>query len=514
MARLTNKGHHRHADLDPPVDEAPSPPIVPAPPSTAPAEETPPPTETPSPSTAPSFSSLGATLNDASRAPVSGLGQTVVEESNHGPASIGQQTNDLTTVRNGLLADVNAGQFSGAALGHVQAILSDINTAISVANASANGSGTLGSVANVEQALRASHLEIINTVNTVKADAALTSLAAQTDANGAATVPLPEGTTAATAPHANLAEIGVIFNDAADKILSGVNDGNRQEITDDINAVITDMEALMAANPQMFSGLTGVHADAVVRQLQLELAYINDPSISPGAGHASADNILDIIDLIQGDANLADMATQGGISGFSPFPDAENPTLQHIDNGAQTVFSANFIAQSNSLGQQAIDLVGSGNTQAIATLIDNLKAFEKFVADFDAAQGGHALLDATGALGAEVAAMIKGLQTGDATLVTAAADQMHGNAADVGGHNAPVTGGNYNSDGVTVAEVLAAAPVAETPATAAAEPVPAHATAPTISAEPVTLATADVVIGVEDHTHSGMPDLAHHHTWG
>jgi hypothetical protein len=123
------------------------------------------------------------------------------------------------------------------------------------------------------------------------------------------------------------------------------------------------------------------------------------------------------------------------------------------------------------------------------------------------------LLDATGALGAEVAAMIKGLQTGDATLVTAAADQMHGNAADVGGHNAPVTGGNYNSDGVTVAEVLAAAPVAETPA-AAAEPAPAHATAPTISAEPVTLATADVIIGVEDHTHSGMPDLAHHHTWG
>ena len=52
------------------------------------------------------------------------------------------------------------------------------------------------------------------------------------------------------------------------------------------------------------------------------------------------------------------------------------------------MFSANFIAQSNSLGQQAIDLVGSGDTQAIATLIDDLKAFEKFVTDFDAAQGG------------------------------------------------------------------------------------------------------------------------------
>jgi hypothetical protein len=130
------------------------------------------------------------------------------------------------------------------------------------------------------------------------------------------------------------------------------------------------------------------------------------------------------------------------------------------------------------------------------------------------------LLDATGALGAEVAAMIKGLQTGDATLVTAAADQMHGNAADVGGNNVLVTGGTYNTHGVTVAEVLGTAPVAETPATtataAAAEPAPAHAAAPTIGVEPATLATADVTVGVEDHAQSGMPDLAHHlhHTWG
>jgi hypothetical protein len=330
----------------------------------------------------------------------------------------------------------------------------------------------------------------------------------------------PEATTAADAPHANLAEIGAIFNDAADKILSGVNDANRAEITDDINAVITDMEALISANPQMFEGLTGEHADAVVHQLQLELTYINDPNISPDAARASVDNILDIIDIIQGDPKLADMATQNGISGFSPLPGAANQAPTHLENDVQTVFAANFIAQSNSLGQQAIDLVGSGDTKAIATLIADLKAFEKFVADFDAAQGGNALLDATGALGAEVAAMIKGLQSGDATLVTAAADQMHGNAADVGGNNVLVTGGTYNTHGVTVAEVLGTAPVAETPATtataAAAEPAPAHAAAPTIGVEPATLATVDVTVGVEDHAQSGMPDLAHHlhHTWG
>jgi hypothetical protein len=255
----------------------------------------------------------------------------------------------------------------------------------------------------------------------------------------------------------------------------------------------------------------------VVRQLQLELTYINDPNISPDAARASIDNILDIIDIVQSDPNLADMATQGGVSGFSPLPDAANPAPAHLENDVQTVFTAGFIAQSNSLGQQAIDLVGSSDTKAIAALIADLKAFEKFVADFDAAQGGNALLDATGALGAEVAAMIKGLRSGDVTLVTAAADQMHGNAADVGGGNVSVIGSHYNTDGVTVAEVLATVPAAETPATApAAEPAPAHAAAPAINVEPVIVATSDVTIGVEDHANSGMPDLAHHlhHTWG
>jgi hypothetical protein len=422
---------------------------------------------------------------------VGNVGQNPVEVIGQGPGSATHHTNDLTMAQNGLLAQVNAGQFSGAALGHVQAILSDLNTAISVANAPAN----VGGVAAAEQTIRASQLNIINTVKT---DPALSSIAA----NGPATVP---DTSADAAPHASLAEIGAVLHDAADQILGGVTDDNRQQITDDINAVITDIEALMSTDPQLFSGLTGVHADTVVRQLQLELTYINDPGISPDAAHASTDNILDIIDIIQGDAKLAEMVTPGGIS---PPADVEN-TAPILDNAGQTVFLSNFIAYSNSLGKQAADLVGSGDTQAIATLIDSLKAFEKYVADFGAAQGGDGLAGATGPLSAEVAAMIKGLQTGDATLVTAAADQMHGNAADAGGNHVPATGGTYNADGATVAEVLAA-PVAET------TPVAETAAATAAAAEPATIATADITAGVEDHTHSGTPELVHdlHLMWG
>src|SRR5215831_17651750 len=130
----------------------------------------------------------------------------------------------------------------------------------------------------------------------------------------------------------------------------------------------------------------------------------------------------------------------------------------------QTQFWANFIAQSNSLGQQAIAAVTANDAAATATLISDLQAFQATVTNFDKAQGGifearfdNELLGDTSTLGAEVAAMIKGLQTGDAALVSAAAEEMHANAADVGGNNIPENGGNYNPDGLTAADVLSTA---------------------------------------------------------
>ena len=99
-------------------------------------------------------------------------------------------------------------------------------------------------------------------------------------------------------------------------------------------------------------------------------------------------------------------------------------------------------------------------------------------------------------------------------------------AADVGGNNIPVTGGAYNPDGLTVADVLstagaaaavaaapaAAAPVAGMPAsapaiqTAAAAP-PASAPAPD-QAPPCAMSATDF--------HQGQFDVAHHfhHLWG
>jgi hypothetical protein len=460
------------------------------PPTQTPPEESPPPETTPPPVTtsAPDFADLGATFNDATRALVGGLWQNSVEEAGQGPGSVYRYVNDLTTVQSGIQAEINAGSFSGETLGHAQDILSNIETAISAATASVNGGGSFGSVAAAETALHDSHLNVLNIVN---GDANLSALATQDGANGflAAPTTLPDGVTAATAPHDNLAEIGVIFNDLANRSLGGINSDNKAIMTDDVNALITDMQGLMANNPLLFGGLSGVHAETVVRQLQLELQYINQAGVTPDAGRASNDNILDIIDIIQGDTNLANMANQGGVAGFTAFPDSLAPTPKYLDNDAQTNFWANFIAQSNSLGQQAIQIVGNGDADATTALIAELQTFQKNVTDFDAAQGGifearfdNELLGSTSTLGAEVAKMIEGLQSGNAALVAAAAEEMHANAADVGGNNLPNTGGTYNPDGLTFAEVL---PQASSAAVAAAAPVAAAATQVAAATAPV-----------------------------
>jgi hypothetical protein len=301
--------------------------------------------------------------------------------------------------------------------------------------------------------------------------------------------------------------------------------------------MITDMQALMAANPLLFGGLTGVHADTVVRQLQLEDTFIAQAGVTPNAGRASNDNLLDIIDIVQGDTNLANMANQGGVSGFTPFGDALNPTPRYVDNDAQTSFWANFIAQSNSLGQKAIAAVDAHDAAATATLIADMHAFQSTVTNFDAAQGGifearfdNELLGDTSTLGAEVAAMVKGLQTGNAALVAAAAEEMHANSADVGSNNVPVTGGTYNADGLTVADVLstavaapaavAAAPAAAPVAVAAAPAAQTAASSPVASNVPATpaaaAAAADAGTAALSDSHHLPFEMTHHfhHIWG
>jgi len=187
-----------------------------------------------------------------------------------------------------LLAGINAGQFSGATLGHAQAILSDIATAISAANASVSGGGMPGA-----EALRASHLSIINAVN---ADPVLANPAVQNGAAEPMAAPpaLPAETTEAAAADADPAETGGAENTA--------------QITEDLDAAIAEMEALIVANPDLFIGLTVDDADEIAQQIQLELTNISEGDVSLGAANVSIDNVIAIVG---GDGSPANMTAQG-----------------------------------------------------------------------------------------------------------------------------------------------------------------------------------------------------------
>jgi hypothetical protein len=261
-------------------------------------------------------------------------------------------------------------------------------------------------------------------------------------------------------PNATFADVGAIFNDLANKSLGGFNADNKAAALNDVNVAVNDLQHLLQTDHQDFQGLTGVHAQTILNQLTLEQDYINDSANGTNllvGARGSNDNILDIIDIVQGDDNLLALAN----GGFTPFADPLHPTTPYQDNPAQTSFWANFIAQSNSLSQQALSDVQGHDQQAINALIAELKTFETSVTNFDAAQGGifegrfdNELLGDKSTLGAEVNAVIKGLQTHDVAMVQGGAQEMVANAMDVGGNNVPLGGGQYKGDALTAHDAL------------------------------------------------------------
>jgi hypothetical protein len=309
MAAFVDKEYLRDVEFDPPVDEGTSPQAGPGSPSAVPpADETPPARHAPGSSTSPNLLDLGATFNAPSWSLV---GENGSEGSGKVSGSATSHTNDLAAAQSGLLAGISAGQFSGATLGHVQAILSDLTTAISAANASVGGVGMPGA----EQALRANHLSILNTVST---DPVLANPAGQK----APTEPVP-------APEAAPAEKKTDTNPAETTDVAEAGDAeNTAQIDENRDAAVAELEAMIAANPDLFVGLTVEEAEELVQQIQIELSHINNGSVPPGAVQDSSG---DITNIVTGDIDLASMTAQG---------------------------------QSNSPGQQAVNIVGASETQA------------------------------------------------------------------------------------------------------------------------------------------------------
>jgi len=453
-------------------------------------------------------------FNDATRILEGGLWHNNVEVGNQGHGTDGRYVADLQAVQTGLTADVAAGDFAGDQLTHVNTVLADIQTALAAVP------GAVNNDAAAEATLRTAHLDIINTI---EHDPVLQALSIKDDNPGFNFSP-PELATPlnANTPHATFAELGAIFDDAQSKALGGINADNMAAIQADLQTVHDGLLTLMQDHPQMFGGTTGIHASTIVDQINLQLTnFDHQYGFNPDAAKATNDNLLDITDIVAGDANLANMASANGVTGWTPAPFTDVVPTPYQDNAAQTNFWADFIASGNSLGAQAEHLVATGNAQAISAFIQTLQGWETNVSNFDAAQGGvfearfdNELLGKDSTVGADVAAMIQGLQTHNAALVTAAAEGFHANAADVSGNNVPLNGGTYNADGLTVADALSTAtgPLPPAPVTPLTPATPAAAT-------PVAGADDAGPCGGADHHHHHqalVPEAAHqfHHMWG
>jgi hypothetical protein len=452
-------------------------------------------------------------FNDATRILEGGLWHNTVPVGNQGNGTDGRYVDDLTLVQTGLTADVAAGDFTGDQLTHINTVLADLTTAL------ASVPGAVNNDAGAEAALRAAHLDIINTIEN---DAILQTLSIKDGNPGynfappALATPLNHNT-----PHATFAELGAIFDDAQSRSLGGINADNLPAIQADLQTVHDGLLTLMKDHPQLFGGATGVHATTIVDQINLQLTnFDHQYGFNPDAAKATNDNFLDITDIVAGDPNLANMASANGVTGWTPAPATDVVPVPYQDNADQTNFWADFIASGNTLGAQAEQLVATGNSHEIKAFINTLQGWENNVSNFDAGQGGifearfdNELLGKNSTVGADVAEMIKGLQTHNATLVKAAADGFHANAADVSGNNVPLNGGTYNADGHTIAEALSTA-------TGPLPPAPVALLTPASQSAPAVASVAPAPTG-DDH-HGQMAALPapfehqehFHHQWG
>jgi len=452
----------------------------------------------------------GAVFNDATRLLDGGLWNTPAD-SNNQPAYLGMYTTDI----NAVLDDVNAilANPAGTTVGGTNytpsandtAVLSQVQGQLQTLLTEANHSVGNGATAAMNQELihtaQTSILTEINGDSALANALAAVSYPSGTGANNVGFQALPTGAddaaslAAASGANATLAQIGSVFNAATDLAVGGLNHTNLGQFDADMKAAAAGLTNLIN-NPTELANieqglnptdgaLTTVHLDTVLDQINLQVnqfdkEYASNPNI---AARSTNDNLLDIIDIVQGDAALNTAAggngNPGNAGGFSEMPSYLEGTITHYqDNQAQTDFWAKFLAEGNVINNQ-LDNVAAGNNTTpgeLQALITEIQNYQQFGASFDHSQGGvfgarfdNELLGGT--LLADSNNAVHGLQgilngdTGDALTADQAQIQAAGqgfvaDANDVSGNNVPLGGGTYVGTSTTVAGATSVAGVA------------------------------------------------------
>ena len=260
-----------------------------------------------------------------------------------------------------------------------------------------------------------------------------------------------------------------LFNDATTREIGGVG-------PDQVNLIVSDLigvqQQLSAADPQI-NNLTDLHTHVIINQLNEEIASVENANSAAGTlvlgtdlgqfvGRSINDIHRDIIDIAQGDPGVQALFNP------TPLPDLNTPAAPFHDNADQTAFITQWIQDSNHLGQAAITIANNGFAGDVSGLVQQIETYATNANAFDQSQGGlwsarfWNEFRSDGTSGTAAAALIEGLQTHNAGEVSAAADQLAANSADVGSNNLMADGGSYAG---VVAAAQATAVTPKTPAT-------------------------------------------------
>ena len=442
----------------------------------------------------------GAVFNDATRLLDGGLWDTPAD-SNNQIAYLGMYTTDIHSVLNdvtSMLANPGGVTVGGAALNLATAdtaVLSQVQGQLQTLLTLANGSvGNSATAATNQELIHTTQTSILNEVNgdaTLAHALAGATYAGGTGADNAGFQALPTGAddaaslAAASGANATLAQIGNVFNAATDLAVGGLNSSNLGQFNTDMQAIATGLTNLVN-NPTALAtiekgeapidaALTPVHLDTVLEQINSQInnfdaEYATNPNV---VARSTNDNLLDIIDIVQGDANLNVAAggngTAGNTGGFSEMPAYLEGTITHFqDNQAQTNFWAKFVSEGNVINNQLDNVAAGNNTTSgeLQALITEIQNYQQSSAAFDHSQGGifgarfdNELLGGT--LNADTANAVHGLQgilngdTGaalaaDQAQIQAAGQSFVADANDVSGNNIPLGGGTYVGTATTV----------------------------------------------------------------
>ena len=287
----------------------------------------------------------------------------------------------------------------------------------------------------------------------------------------------------AAATGGDFAAIGNVFNAAASLSLGGISPANLGQITADFTAVQQGLTALLgnqAALAKIEAGETAVAAATTTLHLQTVLdqigLQINKYDAAEANGNATAlrgtaDNVLDIIDIVQNDANL-NMAgggngAAGHVGGFAEMPGGLMGTVTKFqDNQVQTNFWGTFLSEANTMSAKLL-AVANGTGTATQDLITQITNYQNFGVQFDMAQGAvfQGRFDnelVHGGLQSDSNAAIKALtgilngDTGaalaaDNAMLQASAAGFVGNAGDIAGNNIAIGGATYVGSATTIA---------------------------------------------------------------